>query len=393
MSEPHQFIRLSLCFAVSAALVATSIRGQSASGITWRPLIGIEESSGDAGQIFPAAVLSLASLSQQSQPANVIGNRLGMLGVSIVGNVPGTRVRVTARVDGLAQESGIDAVLADAQKEYRVWPTIRWDTRALLWLHEPRPATVAFSVSVDGKPIGDATRAIQVRVINDVPFGFRGADGRTVDLSVLFAAFVDENNPSIDGLLHDALAAKAVVSFTGYQGTPQEVTRQVFGIWNVLQRRRVRYSSITQPSGVSSMIMSQHVRFLDETLQNEEANCVDGTVLFASVLYKLGIYPELVITPEHMFLGFYLDAQRRQVQFLETTMIGNPPLGALSMRTFLTANGYVASESYRLFGAAQRVGQDEYARALPGLRASTPGYFVVDIDRARHAGIAAVPRS
>ena len=33
---------------------------------------------------------------------------------------------------------------------------------------------------------------------------------------------------------------------------------------------------------------------------------MDGSVLFASVLYKLGIYPVLVRIPGHMFVAFYI---------------------------------------------------------------------------------------
>ena len=107
----------------------------------------------------------------------------------------------------------------------------------------------------------------------------------------------------------------------------------MFAVWNVLQRIGVKYSSITQPSGSSDTIMSQHVRFLDEAYSNSQANCVDGTVLFASVLYKLGIWPVLILRPGHMFLGFYPDEssyQRHQnLACLETTLIGNPGLNSV----------------------------------------------------------------
>ena len=50
---------------------------------------------------------------------------------------------------------------------------------------------------------------------------------------------------------------------------------------------------------------------------------MDGSVLFASVLRQIGIEPLLVLVPGHMFVGFALDQAGSQVEYLETTMIGN----------------------------------------------------------------------
>jgi hypothetical protein len=44
-----------------------------------------------------------------------------------------------------------------------------------------------------------------------------------------------------------------------------------------------------------------------------------GSVLFASLMYKIGIMPVLVVKPGHMFVGYYLDKDRKQFEFLETT--------------------------------------------------------------------------
>jgi hypothetical protein len=73
-------------------------------------------------------------------------------------------------------------------------------------------------------------------------------------------------------------------------------------------------------------IASQYVRTLQESFVNTQANCVDGSVLFASVLRKLGIEPFLGIVPGHMFVGYYLDREMTTRSFLETTMLGNEDL-------------------------------------------------------------------
>ena len=48
-------------------------------------------------------------------------------------------------------------------------------------------------------------------------------------------------------------------------------------------------------------------------------------MLFASLLYKIGIHPILVMKPGHMFVGYLLDEGHKQFEFLETTMFGAGP--------------------------------------------------------------------
>jgi len=61
---------------------------------------------------------------------------------------------------------------------------------------------------------------------------------------------------------------------------------------------------------------------IEESLNNSQANCVDGSVLFASLLRKIGIEPFLVLVPGHCYVGFYLDAAQENPIALETTLLG-----------------------------------------------------------------------
>jgi len=174
-----------------------------------------------------------------------------------------------------------------------------------------------------------------VRSVNDCPFFiFRNRKGQTeeaqgvVPMTWMFAAYANEHHPSVEVVLKDALNSKIVNEFAGYQKPPEGVLMEVFAIWHALQARGVKYSNITTPSAESEFVVSQHVRFLEESLGNAQANCVDGTVLFASILRKIGISPMLVLIPGHMYLGFSLDRDLQQVLFLETTMLGSVDIRA-----------------------------------------------------------------
>ena len=60
-----------------------------------------------------------------------------------------------------------------------------------------------------------------------------------------------------------------------------------------------------------------------------QANCVDGSVLMASILRKIGINVHLVLVPGHCYLAFDADAKGETLMGLETTMLGSDKLKPL----------------------------------------------------------------
>jgi len=387
---------------ILAVLVATSATVPSAHAQAFRPAQSsarpqwravVHSSAVQTDDIFPAEVLALASRLARPTSPWYLGDPNGVLGVQIASPSPNARARVSITVDRFAEESVLEVNLPEAGRTYEVWPKVRFDARALAAVREPIPATALFSVSIDGGAAEQHVRSLRIRSVNDVPFAYVTKTGQVQDVGYMFAGFVNENSPVIDRILGEALKVNAVQSFAGYQGTPADVLREVFAVWNVLQRRGVKYSSITQPSGQSQTVLSQHLRFVDEVFENAQANCADGSLLFASVLYKLGIYPALVKVPGHMFVGWFADRARRQPVFLETTMVGAPGLNSFQRSwTFVTSDGYASSESFQQFQRAVEVGTRTFREATPHLQAKSPGYVLIDIDLARRMGIGAIPR-
>ena len=60
-----------------------------------------------------------------------------------------------------------------------------------------------------------------------------------------------------------------------------------------------------------------------ETLENRSANCIDGTVLMASVLEAASLNPAIVLVPGHAFLAWESQAGNDSWDYLETTLIGS----------------------------------------------------------------------
>jgi hypothetical protein len=367
---------------------ATAEESKSAPTVTWEPVA--------ENQIFPAALLSTVGVSRKPENSPVLCEPHSFARVRVKSSAPLTRVHVEVKVDGFSEVSSCDATLENADQQYLIAPTIRWDTHKLAFVDQPAPTTVVFNVKANGADLGEQTTHIQVRAVNDVPYKTTDPEGNVRDQPYLFAAFVNENSPVVDQLLHEALQWHAIPAFVGYHGkTSDSVRMQVFAVWNALQHRNVKYSNITTPSGFSDKVQSQSVRFVDQTVRVSEANCVDGSVLFASVLYKIGIHPVLVMKPGHMFLGYYLDAQSHEttqnLEFLETTMMGSGrPIRNVAFASPKVVQG---TPAYSNFMDAVKRGNEQFqSEVSPKLQEKDPKYRLIGIRKARESGINPIPR-
>ncbi len=255
---------------------------------------------------------------------------------------------------------------------------------------------VTYSVRVNGADLGQQTRSIRIRSVNDVPFEVM-TNGKQQDFSFLFAAFVNESHPFVQTVLQEGLRWHAVNGFIGDQGTAKEMRMRVFSGWNFMERHHLHYSNITTPSAASptSHVYSQAVRFIDQSIDSQQANCVDGSVLFASVLYKIDIHPILVMKPGHMFVGYYLDEGHKQFEFLETTMLGmgHQP-GTMNIAFSSLLHPVQGSESWQQFVQAIQVGTNTFNQeVLPALQQHKPQYRLIEITKARQFGVNAIPRT
>jgi hypothetical protein len=335
-------------------------------------------------ELYPSYVLAVSGLRMAELPSEYIGDPTGIAEVWIVSTVPNAKVHVEIKVAGWASPSELDAVLPVAGKRYRLAPYLRYDFRLLAETNQSYPAQVDYSVKINEIDMGREMLSIRIRSVNDVPFYTeKDLSGGPGDYKFLFAGFVNESHSSVQTLLQEALKGKAVNSFMGYQTDPAGVSMQVFAIWNALQRRHVRYSNIATPSASSPSgnVYSQSVRFVDETIDSQQANCVDGSALFASALYKIGIQPILVLKPGHMFVGYWLDEGHSNYEFLETTMLGS----GRQPRSL--------SESFNQFNEAVQYAANVFNQEVqPAINQDKIGYLFIDIAEARKAGINAIPR-
>ena len=255
---------------------------------------GFEITDQLGGNIFPATILSTATTDANllvPADSDYIGNPKSCIAIRLKNSYANSKLRIEVAETPFFSQSVSEFILPKAGKEYLVFPDIIWNYQALRDNNQAVPDKMKFH-----------------------------------DTGEFFAAYVNEEHPQIDKLLREALDTRIVNRFLGYQGNAHQsenVDKQVYALWNVLQKRNFKYSSTTNTSLSSNVVYTQRVRTLDDALESSQINCVDGSVLLASLMKAININPILVRIPGHMFVGYYTDKSHKNMNFLETTMIGD----------------------------------------------------------------------
>ncbi|HPS11444.1 MAG TPA: hypothetical protein PK664_08725 [Paludibacteraceae bacterium] len=283
------------------------------------------------GNIFPSAILSIATTDAQiiiPSDTMYLGNPKSIIGVRVRSSKPLSHVRVEVAETKFYAQSVSEFDLPKPDIDYIIYPDIIWNYEALKNNSQPEPISVVVDAEINGKKIGRKIQTFSVRSINECLLGYYTKGRKFHDTGIFFAAYVNEDHPMIDQILREALNTRIVNKFLGYQArnAAAAVDKQVYALWNVLQKRNFRYSSVSNTSLSSNVVISQRVRTFEDALNSSQINCVDGSVLFASLLRAINIEPILVRIPGHMFVGYYTDSNRKNVNFLETTMIGDVDL-------------------------------------------------------------------
>jgi hypothetical protein len=323
--------------------------GENSSNIKWAPVLDLES-------IFPSYILASATRKElpasptthasrgdplsalagfilavtgnevpQSASSNNIrylGDRWGTVGVHVRTTVPNSEVVVAISIDEIAEPTSSRFIL-DNPGEYFLYPKLKYRYDKLRAVTQPMPVNISWRLTVNGTQIGNQLKAATLRSVYDAPIQAQTSRG-SENLSWVFSAYVTEDEPWIDVLLKNILQHRSIRQFVGYQAGPQEVHRQVAAVYEELQRMGVRYSNIATSSQVSNRVFSQAVRLPLDSIKNVQANCIDGTVLMASVLRKIGLDAWIILGPGHAMLGYTETGNPQQgLTIVETTMVGN----------------------------------------------------------------------
>ncbi|MDQ7825964.1 MAG: hypothetical protein RDV48_24390 [Candidatus Eremiobacteraeota bacterium] len=309
---------LSLLWTVQGS-VLSAVPGGSAAAPAWEPFCTF------GSELFPSYLVTVSMLNSteeidnKAQP-NILGSLYGALAVRVKAPADGTAVKIVMEGEKFIRKSTFEGVLKKGGQEYEIYPYVKYDYDALLSVHQAVPEDLTVAVWLNGEALGEQTMTLRVRTINDCVFEIVCSD-TTDDISWSFSAYVNETHPALEPILKSALQGGSISSFAGYQGDKESVRAEIEAIWNALKQRGIKYSDISTPVARSDYVACQHVRLLGESINYGQANCVDGTVLLASLLRKIGLKTYLMLTSDHAFLGVDLTEDGKNRIYIETTLI------------------------------------------------------------------------
>lgn len=355
--------------------------------LTWVSVVEPGES------IFPSLVVGQATIKPDEEEADPtsLGDPMGLLGVGIVSPGVALPVRVTVSATDIMEESTFTGKLMKEGETYAISPKIKWKFKELLRSRQQMPVNVTFKVKVGNRPEEERTQTVTLRTINDCPYVMHIGD-EVRDTRWMFAAYVNEDHPWVDQLLKESLGTGIVDSFIGYQsGKEEDVLNQVFAIWQTLQKRGIRYSDVSTNSVESAAVASQHVRFLDESIVAHQANCVDGAIMLASVLRRIGLRPSLVFVPGHCYLAVSLTRDGSLTIGLESTVIGRAAHEDFEKPTLHLRPSFEKA-SLDTFNLAVKVGSENLAKHLEKINDPLDeGHVMISIAEAREIGVRPMP--
>lgn len=201
----------------------------------------------------------------------------------------------------------------------------------------------------------------------------------------LLAAFVTPNHPEIARLMKRA--SKLLEEWTGspsfdaYQTqNPNRVLRQAAALYGAIQELNVVYA--VPPASFEAA--GQRVRLCDAVTGTCLGTCLDLTLLYAACLEAAGLYPLLLLKNDHIFAGVWLEEMTFQ-----DAVKDDPALVSKRM-----ADGIGEIAVVECTGAAAGKGMtfdEARAAAAAEMGDDNPVRYVVDVHRARLAGIRPLP--
>jgi hypothetical protein len=271
-------------------------------------------SAGINGDVYPAFA-NYASLQRPDQRS------WGVVTVR-VSNPSDTdqRYRISVRVPGWSdQEVQIVKVASGITRNLIFAPTF---LPRLYANREIVAATASVKITdLAGNAVYDTTTPLRLRAVQDMYWGdhFKYAE--------FIASWVTPHDPRVEAILSKAKELMPGRRLPGYEdwkdaaGQEAETRLQARAIYTALRRHRLSYVKSSLTFGSNSEV-SERIRTPRESIQANSANCIDGSVLFASVFENLGMDPVIMLVPGHAYVGVRVAEGSDKYLYIDSAVTG-----------------------------------------------------------------------
>ena len=282
-------------------------------------------------------------------------------------NSSAVKVVVSSEISGYTDKA-TDTVTVDAKGTQEIRQNPRLTTAAIDGLNSEHQADLHVIVSYQGGTILDQTSQTLITSRRDFPWSIKGfTQQENYDL---VTAMITPTDPSVEKLIRTAANYDPTGAMTSGYHTDQDydgaVWQRLSDIWQS-ETSDFKLTYISTPITFASG-SSQRIRLPGEVLDQSSGNCIELTLLYASVVEALGMQSALVIIPGHAYVAVRLDDTNDSYYFIETTMIGSAT-----------------------FDAALKEGLTEWQDAQPHVASADTDYGWVDVADARKTGITPIP--
>jgi hypothetical protein len=252
------------------------------------------------------------------------------------------RVRVTSHLDNYSAAAVYTTELDPYKDEdIRQLPTLF--PERINHVNELTRATL--NVQVDDLDTGKIeihrTAPLWLLSRNSAPLAVKDpTTGDWNDLTRYLAAFVTPNEPSVIEFHRKVVERHPERRLVGYQ---KDVDSQVKAIFDALKEDTgIVYVNSVIDFNPEEGSKTQRIRLPRQSLHERQANCIDGVVLFASLLEGISLNPAIVVLPKHVIIGWETGNQSGEWRYLESTKLGTHSFEEAVKFGETLAKGYAA---------------------------------------------------
>ncbi|MGA3056982.1 MAG: hypothetical protein ABSE70_02925 [Candidatus Limnocylindrales bacterium] len=305
--------------------------------------------------------------------AHLYGSFIDDFVIVTIDNANSSPVKVTVQSDisGYTDKaSDTVTVAANGTEEVRQNPRLTqagYDS-----LNSQHPGTlhvvVSYLASGQARTILDQTSQTLITSRDDFPWSIKGFTQQ--ESYELVVAMITPTDPSVNALIRAAAAYDPRGIMTaGYDSEADAkgtVKQRLSDVWEA-EKNDYSLTYISTPITFAAG-QSQRIRLPGEVLDQSSGNCIELTLLYASVVEALGMQAALVLLPTHAYVAVRTDASTDSYYFIETTMINS-----------------------KTFEEAIKYGLGEWQQAQPHVNGGEDGYAWVSVPKARQKGIIPIP--
>ncbi len=266
---------------------------------------------------IPLGIYHLFNTGAHSAAGSVCGFKLTTLTSSA------RTIVITAEIPNVTEKiTQTELLLPGKTVTVRITPPLKasFDPGAL---RADRPSTLLINFTDQATNSSFFSWPFPVKVLpsDSLPLTTRGADNTHRFRTDLIGAWVTPNSPAVEEFLS---AAKLRAPRNSFEGHFAASLPQAKALFDELKARGVTY--VSDPQLFSDLGLVQRTRLPREVLASHNAQCLEGSVTFASLLEAIGLSPIVVLVPGHAFVGWEPSPKDFHTSFgpyyLETTMVG-----------------------------------------------------------------------